>query len=100
MRLKTVRGELAPLGHPTYGSEHHRLIGEPNTENNRHLIKLHIIECLRQEPRIENILQIEVKPVEGKEDRDRVKINILVKARELQDPLNLVIPFSFEGPLE
>ena len=99
MRLKTIQGELAPLGHPAYGSKHHRLIGEPNTENNRNLIKLYIIECLRQEPRIETILQIEVEPVTGKENRDSVKIEIELKFRNLPDPLNLVIPFSFEGPL-
>ena len=29
-RLKTHKGELAPLGHPEYGSRHHELIGQPN----------------------------------------------------------------------
>ena len=31
-RLKTQKGELAPLGHPEYGSRHHELIGQPNVE--------------------------------------------------------------------
>src|SRR5512147_2358326 len=45
LRLKTEQGELAGLGHPNYGSRHHRLIGEPNTEGNRNLIKLYVLEC-------------------------------------------------------
>ena len=100
LRLKTERGELAGLGHPKYGSRHHKLIGEPNTENNRNLVKLFMLECLRQEPRLEKIQQIDVKPGEGRENRDKVDINITVKIKEMPDPLNLVIPFSFEGPLE
>src|SRR5205809_2282610 len=52
LRLKTERGELAALGHPDYGSRHHRLIGEPNTETNRNLLKLYILECLKQEHRL------------------------------------------------
>src|SRR5437868_3996103 len=58
LRLMTERGELAPLGHPDYGSRHHRLIGEPNTEGNRNLVKLYILECLRQESRLEQIVKI------------------------------------------
>jgi phage baseplate assembly protein W len=100
VRLKTERGELAGLGHPNYGSQHHRLIGEPNTENNRNLIKLYILECLKQEPRLEEISGIKVRPGEGRGNRDKVDINITVKVKGSTDPLNLVIPFSFEGPLE
>ena len=48
LRLKTERGELAGLGHPNYGSNHHRLVGEPNTEGNRNLTKLYVLECLRE----------------------------------------------------
>src|SRR5437773_12505550 len=44
LRLMTERGELEPLGQPDYGSRHHRLIGEPNTEANRSLIKLYVLE--------------------------------------------------------
>src|SRR5436309_14386365 len=48
-RVMTERGELTALGHPNYGSRHHQLIGELNTEGTRNLIKLYIIECLKQE---------------------------------------------------
>ena len=100
LRLKTEQGELAGLGHPNYGSRHHRLIGEPNTEANRNLIKLHILECLRQEPRLEAIRKVDVKPGAGRENRDKVDVEITVKMKSLPDPLSLVVPFSFEGPLE
>jgi phage baseplate assembly protein W len=99
LRLKTERGELAGLGHPRYGSRHHRLIGEPNTETNRNLIKLYVLECLREEPRLEEITEIEVRPVEGRENRDKVVVEITAKIKGAADPLNLVVPFYFEGPL-
>ena len=99
LRLKTERGELAALGHPDYGSRHHRLIGEPNTEPNRNLIKLYVLECLRQEPRIEAVEKIEAKPVEGRENRDKVEITITIKVKTAHDPLSFVVPFSFEGAL-
>ncbi len=97
VRLKTERGELAPLAHPDYGSRHHRLIGEPNTEGNRNLIKLYILECLRQEPRVEAIRRVDVKPGQGRENRDKVDITITVSVRHRPDPLSFVVPFSFEG---
>ena len=100
VRLETERGELAALGHPNYGSRHHQLIGEPNTEANRNLIKLYILECLKQEPRVAAIDRIEVKAGPGRENRDKAIANITVRVRGVPDRLNLVIPFSFTGPLE
>jgi hypothetical protein len=97
LRLKTERGELAPLGYPDYGSRHLALVGEPNTERTRTLIKLYVLECLRQEPRLEAIKEVTVQPWAGAENRDKVRIEIRVKARGLPDPLSLVVPFSFEG---
>jgi phage baseplate assembly protein W len=100
LRLKTERGELAGLGHPEYGTRHLRMVGEPNTESNRNLIKLYVLECLRQEPRIEEIRKITVKQGVGRENRDKVDIEITVKMKALPDPLSLVVPFSFGGSLE
>src|SRR5262249_61424402 len=76
VRLKTERGELAGLAHPDYGSRHHRLIGEPNTEGNRNLFKLYVLECLRQEPRLLAIERVDVQPGQGRENRDKVDIRI------------------------
>jgi phage baseplate assembly protein W len=98
LRLKTARGELAALGHPAYGSRHHDLIGQPNTEGNCNLVKLYILECLQQEPRVE-IEQLTVTPGEGRERRDQVDIFATLRVKGDPIPLNLVVPFSFEGSL-
>ena len=100
MRLQTEQGELEGLGHPNYGSKHHRLIGEPNVESNRNLLKLYVLDCLRQEPRLEAIEKIDVKQGEGRENRDKVDITATVKLKGVPEPLSFVVPFSFGGPLE
>jgi hypothetical protein len=97
MRLMTERGELAVLGHPEYGSRHHTLIGEPNTEGNRNLLKLYILECLRQERRLQEVMRVDVKEGPGRENRDKVDVSIEVRMKGVPDPLNLVVPFSFGG---
>jgi len=99
VRLMTERGELAPLGHPDYGSRHHRLVGEPNTVSNQNLVKLYMIECIKQEPRIDSIAQITVAPGPGAVNRDKVDVKMTLKVTGVAEPLNLVIPFSFGGPL-
>jgi phage baseplate assembly protein W len=96
LRLKTEQGELEPLGHSTYGSRHHQLVGEPNTEHTRNLIKLYVLECLKQEPRIV-VHKVDVKPAPGRENRDKVDITIKAMIKLTSDPLNLVVPFFLEG---
>ena len=97
-RLKTRKGELAPLGHPDYGSRHHELLGEPNVERTRNLIKLFVLQALRDEPRIEKVLRADVRP-EHAPPRDTVRIELDVKVVGEPTPLNLVVPFSLEvGP--
>ena len=96
LRVMTERGELAGLGAPDYGSRHHRLIGEPNTESNRALLKLAILECLRQEPRVERVSRVQVTRG-GPSDRGGVTIELTVAVAGEQRPLNLVVPFSFTG---
>src|SRR3954471_24170247 len=61
-RLRTRRGELAPLGHPTYGSRLFTLLGRPNTDTMRNLAKLFVLEALAEEPRIEMKLRVRVTP--------------------------------------
>jgi phage baseplate assembly protein W len=97
-RLKTRRGELASLGHPTYGSQHHNLIGEPNVERTRDLIKLYVLQALRDEPRIEKVLKADVV-AEHTPPRDSVRITLSVRLVRASTPLNLVIPFSLEATL-
>lgn len=92
-RLKTRKGELTGLGHPEYGSRHHELIGEPNVERTRHLIKLYVLQALRDEPRIEKVLAA-VVTAEHSPPRETVRIELGLRVRGEPDPLNLVLPFS------
>ena len=92
-RLKTRKGELAELGHPDYGSRHHELIGEPNVDRTRNLIKLYVLQALRNEPRIERVLSVKVY-AEHEPPRDKVRIDLSVRVIGEPAPLNLVVPFS------
>jgi phage baseplate assembly protein W len=94
-RLKTHKGELEPLGHPGYGSRHHDLIGYPNTESTRNLIKLHVLEALSHEPRIEKVLACKVRAAHTP-PRDTVRIEISVRLWGEPQPLNFVVPFNLE----
>lgn len=94
-RIKTVKGELDDLGHPEYGSRHHELIGQPNTENNRNLVKLYIIQALGYEARIEKIHSADIV-FDRQRAPDRVEIALSFSFIGAPVPQNLVIPFSFE----
>src|SRR5262249_50548707 len=59
-RLMTRRGELAPLGHPEYGSRHHEYVGQPNVDRVRHLVRLAVLEALTDEPRVEKVVALRV----------------------------------------
>lgn len=97
-RLKTRRGELAALGHPEYGSRHHELVGQPNVDRTRNLIKLYVLQALRAEPRIERVLKATVR-AEHAPPRDTVRIEIEARVLGEATPLNLVVPFSLEAAL-
>ena len=97
-RLKTRKGELSALGHPNYGSRHHELIGEPNVDRTRNLIKLYILQALRDEPRIEKVMSAKVI-AEQEPPRDVVRIELTLRVQGESVPLNLVLPFSLEVSL-
>jgi hypothetical protein len=92
-RLKTQKGELAPLGHPEYGSRHHELMGQPNVERTRALIKLHVLECLSHEPRIAKIHRCDVTAAH-EPPRDVVRIVLDVEIVGEPNPRLLVVPFD------
>ena len=94
LRFLTVEGELSRLGHPDYGSRLSELIGEPNTETNRNIAKLHVLRALGREPRVEAVLSASV--TQGRSDRGRVDIALSLKILDSDTPLNLVFPFSFD----
>jgi phage baseplate assembly protein W len=78
IRLLTPRGELAELGHPDYGSRLPDLVGSQRTETTRNLAKLYVIEALKQERRIAEILSVAVADHAG--ERHRIDIEIQVRA--------------------
>ncbi len=95
-RLKTHQGELTSLGHPEYGSRHHTLIGEPNVERTRRLVKLYVLEALSHETRIKKVLACNVAAAHDPA-RDLVRIEITVKLIDENTPRNLVVPFMLES---
>ncbi len=98
-RLKTHKGELAALGHPEYGSRHHELIGQPNVERTRALIKLHVLECLSHEPRVARIRRCDVTP-DHQPPRSTVRIVIELDIVGEPTPRLLVVPFNLAVGIE
>ena len=90
-RVKTVRGELTDVGHPDYGSRHHELIGQPNNERNRNLVKLYILRALADEPRIEKVHKAEILPGAGPA-WDQVTISLTLSFIGADAAHNLVVP--------
>lgn len=76
MRLLIPQGDLEALGHPLYGSRLHEFVGRLNNETTRNLMRLRILESLKREPRIEEIIDLTVTPVEYK--RSTVAVNLAV----------------------
>jgi phage baseplate assembly protein W len=93
MRLLTPRGELAPLGHPEYGSRLPDLVGEVNTETTRNRIRLAVLEALAQEQRIQEVTEVAVQPVPGR--RHDVAIRLVVTPVGLSTPI-VIGPFVLE----
>lgn len=93
-RLMTRAGELGDLGHPSYGSRLHELIGEPNNERTRDLLRLYIKECLAQEPRVQEVVGLKVATF--RENAHLVVVEISVLPIRSNTPINLVFPFYLE----
>jgi phage baseplate assembly protein W len=94
LRFLTHTGELAVLGHPDYGSRLHLLIGELNTEATRNRAKLYVLEALQAEPRVKEILSVDVVAI--RRDRTRVDIDVNLRTIVSDTPVNLVFPFFLE----
>jgi phage baseplate assembly protein W len=95
LRFLTRTGELTDLGHPDYGSRLYQLIGELNNETNRNRAKLYVLESLKAEPRVQEV--ISVKVTQGSADRMVMDINISVRTIVESTVLNLVFPFFLQG---
>jgi len=93
-RIRTGTGELTDIGHSTYGSRLYDMIGQPNTERTRELVRNITRECLSQDPRVKEIVSIIVRvPIEN---LNRVDIDVTIIPIASTVPLNIVIPFYLE----
>lgn len=95
-RLFTRKGELARLGHPNYGSRLHQLVGELNANRARGRAEIYIRECLAQEPRIAEIVEIAFAAPGRGEDRSTLLVQIVVRP-VAGEPLTLVAPIQLGG---
>jgi len=94
LRFLTRVGEMELLGHPSYGSRLHELIGELNSETNRNRAKLFVLQSIANEPRIEKVLSIFV--TQNVSEPNRIDIDLSLKAIDFDTPFNLVFPFFLE----
>lgn len=95
LRFLTQTGELEPLGHPDYGSNLYRLIGEPNTPTNRNRAKLYVLQALAMEPRVAEVLSVDVTT--SRADPGRIDIDIRLRPIFSETVMNLVFPFFIAG---
>lgn len=93
-RLSTEEGELHDVGHADYGARLDELIGEVNNENTRERIKASVLDCLAQEPRIKEVVSIDVTT--DPYDPHRVDVNITVLPIGSTTFLTVVYPFRLE----
>jgi hypothetical protein len=69
------------------------MIGQPNVQRTRDLIKLYVLQALRDEPRIESVVSANVF-AENTPPRDSVRIELVLNVIGAPAPLNLVLPFA------
>jgi hypothetical protein len=95
LRLMVRRGELAPLGWPTYGSRIHELIGELNNARTHIKLMAFARAALEQDARVREITDIRTLVLPGERDVVRLQIEILLIDRP--NPLNLVYDVNLEA---
>jgi phage baseplate assembly protein W len=95
LRFLTPVGELALLGHPSYGSRLFDLLGLPNIETNRNRAKMYVLQALKAEPRVKEVLGVRV--TQNRVDRTRMDIEVSLKPIDSDTTLNFVFPFFLEG---
>jgi phage baseplate assembly protein W len=89
LRLLTERGALAALGHPDYGSRLVTLIGRGNSETVRNLARLHVIEAVRQEPRVQALTALSVATSQDSADTLRIALSVVPRGDD--EPLALEV---------
>lgn len=95
LRFLTPAGELAVLGHPSYGSRLFELIGELNNATNRNRAKMFVLQALAAEPRVKEVRSVQV--TQNRVDPTRMDIDVSLLPIDSDTPINLVFPFFLEG---
>jgi phage baseplate assembly protein W len=95
LRFLTYVGELTQLGHPDYGSRLPELIGELNSDTNRNLAKMYVLQALAGEPRVKQVLNVTV--TQNSARRDEMDISVSLRPIDSETPLNFVFPFFLQG---
>jgi phage gp46-like protein len=93
-RLFTRQGELARLGHPNYGSRLHRLIGERNLTRVQGLAESYIRECLAQEARLAEVVEISFAPPSRSAEPSTLTVKIIVRPVGDSQLLSLLLPVN------
>jgi phage baseplate assembly protein W len=89
VRLLTLRGDLAPLGHPDFGSRLGELIGERNDETARNRARLYTLQALTEEPRVREVLDLNVVTTEAQPDAIQISFSVLPLGDD--EPLTLAL---------
>ncbi len=96
-RLLTRKGEISKLGHESYGSDLYKLIGEPNSWKAKARAELYIREALRNERRIEQILDIYFPEATTIESQSILGVIVLAKVKDHDDQLRVELALNLEG---
>ena len=96
-RLLTRKGEVSKLGHQTYGSELHKLMGLPNSWKAKARAELYIKEALKNEKRVEEVLDIYFPEGSTIESNAILDIVIKVKVYDYDEQLTLSVSLNLVG---
>lgn len=97
-RFNTRQGEMSQLGHPEYGSRLHLLMGEMNNDRTCNLAEIYIRECLNQESRIAEIVEIRFEPPSRELDkRNLLMATIILKAVADPVPMTIQVTVDLQG---
>lgn len=92
-RLYTRQGELTSLGHPTYGSRLYELVGNLNSDRVRRLAELYIRDCLAQEARIAEIVQVTFEPP-ARSLSQQTTLTAAIVIRSIEEPTLIAIDLT------
>lgn len=89
VRLLTPVGDLAHLGHPSYGSRLGELVGRLNDEPTRNLARRYVIEAVRAEARVGRLDQLVVRVPDDRPDVVEIAFSVVPVSGD--DPLAIAL---------